>query len=141
MSAAPKTIDDLAVITPSTMTLDLSIGRIEISPIKVKQLPAFTKAISPLLSGIMQGEATLDLITSKAEDVINAVCAGAMMSREAVDALEIDELVKLGSAVLEVNADFFMKRVLPQLNQSAERLNQALAGQTLLLGLSTMATV
>ena len=52
---------------------------------------------------------------------------GSKQSREWVEDLEMDEGIDVFAAILEVNASFFVQRVLPTLNSRMEAVQ---AGQT-----------
>lgn len=123
---------ELEAISPKTIPVTLASGDVLVLPIKVKQLPAFTKAIVPLIANLVAGDSPLLMIADRAEDVIAAVAVGTGMDVDAINALDVDDLVKLASAVIEVNLDFFMRKVLPQVNLASERITKMTDGKTLL---------
>ena len=56
----------------------------------------------------------------------------AIATRRPVDwvaGLGLDEAVRLAEAVFEVNADFFIQRVLPSLTEAATRVSQTLGAR------------
>lgn len=120
------------VIAPKAVTISIAGEDVAISPIRVKQLPSFTRAVSPLISNIIQGDSPAVLVATNADDVIAAVSAASNLSVEAIGELEVDDLIKLAGAVIEVNLDFFIRRVLPQVNLVSERIEALTDGQTLL---------
>lgn len=142
---APITQNSLAAIDVAGIAVVIATGELEIKPIKVKQLPAFAKAIAPLAgleflkpraTIVKDGESAgfdVDigflLQGTYADDFINAVAIGSNLSRDALDNLDLADLINLGAAVLEVNLDFFTQRLMPQLSQITQNLlaKQAIA--------------
>jgi hypothetical protein len=111
---------------------------IEITQIRTKHIPAVLRISAPIfgvLSAAVNGSAGLQsdklisLITEHAESVISLVAIGARKTEEWVGELELDDLIVLASAVIEVNALFFAKAVLPALTRSVEKVG-ALAAAT-----------
>jgi hypothetical protein len=71
--------------------------------------------------------------------VIKATAIGCRKPVEWIGELEIDELTKLALAVIEVNADFFIRKVLPAVQTSMQNLTAKLDGQNLISALETQA--
>ncbi len=110
------------VIEPEAAAVALSDGtQLRIAPIRVRQLPAFLRAIKPIIEAARaqgQGADDLDIaaiLLESPDAVIEAVDAatGDQVSRETIDGLAIDDLARLAIAVIRVNADFFAQRVAP----------------------------
>lgn len=95
-----------------TVTID---GRaITVAPIKIRQLPAFVRAVEPIAKALAQGD-VLAALAQHAEALIEAVCIGAGIERAWLEEREADVLVELAAEVIEVNADFFVQRILPKI--------------------------
>ena len=90
-------------------------------PIKVKDLPAFLAAIEPIAQEIARGD-ILAALAKHADRVIEATAIGAGVERAWLEEQTPDVLVDLAAQVMEVNADFFARSVLPRLNRAAETL-------------------
>lgn len=114
---------------------ELQIGgeTITITPIKVRELTAFAKAIEPLVNDFMADDVDyLRVVIKSTENVIAAVCIALRKERDWVESLGIDQLVTLAAAIVEVNSDFFINRILPSITsgmQSLENLKVKPAGQ------------
>ena len=93
----------------------------DIAPIKVKDLPAFLAAIEPIAQELARGD-ILAALARHAERVIEATAIGAGVDRAWLEEQTPDVLVDLAAQVLEANADFFVRSVLPRINQAAETL-------------------
>lgn len=120
--------NELAVLTPPVIEVVVGGEVITVTPIKVRELMAFAQAVSPILK--MLNEADQDwaglnvstLLMNHTEAVIRTVAIGIRRDIEFINDLGIDELVKLSNAVIEVNVDFFIQRVLPAIRQGFGRI-------------------
>jgi|GEM_PF-1781506 len=90
-------------------------------PVKVRDLPAFLAAIEPIAQEMARGD-ILAALAKHADRVIEATAIGAGVDRAWLEDQTLDVLVDLAARVLEANADFFARSVLPRLNQAAETL-------------------
>jgi ABC-type cobalamin transport system ATPase subunit len=61
---------------------------------------------------------------------LDAIAIAAGKPRAWLDALDTDELVRLGTICLEINADFFVHRLAPEIRAASARLMMAMAGLT-----------
>jgi hypothetical protein len=88
-----------------------------ISPLKVGQLPAFLRVISPVMEQFSQPEINwLALFGERGDDLLNAIGIAVKKPREWVDDLAADDALLLAAKVMEVNADFFTRTVIPKLD-------------------------
>ena len=92
-----------------------------IEPIKVRDLPRFLRAVEPIAADLAAGDIAGALMRH-ADAVIEATAIGAKVDRAWLEQQTPDVLVDLASKVLEVNADFFVRQVLPRITAAAERL-------------------
>lgn len=60
--------------------------------------------------------------------MIEAVAIASRRPNEWVAGLELDEAIRLAQAVFEVNADFFIRRLLPAITEAAGRIGPRLGG-------------
>jgi hypothetical protein len=98
------------------------------------KLQAFTKAVKPIANDLMaalEGKADwLQIIEENGGNLIDAVHIATGVPREKLDDAMGDEFIKLAAAVVEVNADFFVSRLLPAIRGAVEGLTKAVkAGQ------------
>jgi hypothetical protein len=107
---------------------------ITIAPVKVKDLPAFVRAITPLVRRISAvGHADIDwvdVMLHHADEVVTATALGAGVEVAWLNEQTPEVLVSLAIAVVEVNAGFFMQTLLPQLLGAAERITRIANVQT-----------
>jgi hypothetical protein len=95
-----------------------------IQPIKVRDLPRFLRAVEPIAAELATGDIAGALLRN-VDAVIEATCIGAGVERAWLEEQTPDVLAELAARVLEVNADFFVHRVLPTLTAAADRLTQS----------------
>jgi hypothetical protein len=97
---------------------------IDVTPIKVRDLPRFLKAIEPIAAELADGDIAGALMRH-ADAVIEATAIGSGVDRAWLEDQTPDVLAMLAARVLEVNADFFVRRVLPVIQGAAYRLMQS----------------
>lgn len=118
--------DTFAALPPVPVTLVIGGERLELTPLKVGDVPAFARAVQPVAASLSASPDWLALLAEHGEAVIDAVAIASRRPPEWVTNLALDEAVRLAEAVFEVNADFFIQRVLPSLTEAATRVSQTL---------------
>lgn len=117
-----------AALPPVTTSIVVNDETIELTPIKIGELPALSRAVQPLTSHLCASPDWLALIAEHGDALIDALVIAVRRPREWVAALELDDAVKLASTVFEVNADFFIQRLLPSITEAAARLETRMPG-------------
>ncbi len=123
----------LEKIVPTPVRIDIADERLSLTPIKTRELPAMMRAIAPILAEIQKGD-ILGALATNADSMVDAVSIGSRKPREWVDELDLDDLVAVAGAVLEVNADFFVRRVMPILTTAIESVTRAIGSETTAAG-------
>jgi hypothetical protein len=110
-------MSDLETLIPQTVELVIDGEPLAIKPLKVGQMPAFLRAITPVMQQIGgDGIDWLALFGERGDDLLTAVSIAVGKPRAWVDELAADEAILLATKVIEVNADFFTRTVMPRLN-------------------------
>ncbi|MBB6580591.1 DUF6631 family protein [Ralstonia solanacearum] len=110
-------MDDLDKLIPQPAELTVGGELLVILPLKVGRLPDFLRAISPVLQQLNAPQIDwLTLFIEHGDDLLQAVAIAVGKPRTWVDDLAADEAILLAAKVVEVNADFFTRTVLPRLN-------------------------
>ncbi|CCF97552.1 hypothetical protein B7R78_0004625 [Ralstonia solanacearum] len=110
-------MDDLDKLIPQPAELTVGGESLVILPLKVGRLPDFLRAISPVLQQLNAPQIDwLGLFIEHGDDLLQAVAIAVGKPRTWVDDLAADEAILLAAKVVEVNADFFTRTVLPRLN-------------------------
>ena len=110
-------MSDLETLIPQAVELVIDGEPLAIKPLKVGQMPAFLRAITPVMQQIGgDGIDWLTLFGERGDDLLTAVSIAINKPRAWVDELAADEAILLAAKVIEVNADFFTRTVMPRLN-------------------------
>jgi len=121
--------DTFAALPPVPVTLVIGGERLDLTPLKIGDVPAFARAVQPVAASLSASPDWLALLAEHGEAVIDAVAIASRRPPEWVTNLALDEAVRLTEAVFEVNADFFIQRVLPSLTEAATRVSQTLGAR------------
>ena len=110
-------MNDLEQLIPQSVELTVGGETLAIKPLKVGQMPAFLRAISPVMQHLTRAEIDwLTLLGDQGDDLLAAIAIAVAKPRQWVDDLAADEAILLAAKVIEVNADFFTRTVLPKLD-------------------------
>ncbi len=110
-------MNDLDTLVPQGIELVVDGEPLVIKPLKVGQLPGFLRAISPVMQQISSTEVDwLALFGERGDDLLTAIAIAVGKPRVWVDELAADEAILLAAKVIEVNADFFTRTVMPRLD-------------------------
>jgi len=110
-------MSELETLIPTAVELVIDGEPLAIKPLKVGQMPAFLRAITPVMQQIGgDGIDWLTLIGERGDELLTAVSIAIGKPRAWVDELAADEAILLAAKVIEVNADFFTRTVMPRLD-------------------------
>ena len=128
-------MSDLDKLGPQAVEISLAGEIVAIKPLKIGQMPAFLRAITPVMQQLgSNGIDWLALFGEYGDDLLTAVSIAIGKPRAWVDALDADEAILVAAKVIEVNADFFTRTVMPRLNEQMgglfEQASTATAGLT-----------
>ena len=124
-------MSDLETLIPQAVELVIDGEPLAIKPLKVGQMPAFLRAITPVMQQIGgDGIDWLALFGERGDDLLTAVSIAVGKPRAWVDALDADQAILLAAKVLEVNADFFTRTVMPRLDGLIVQTSAAVAVTT-----------
>jgi hypothetical protein len=93
-----------------------------LTPIRLGELPRLLAVVRPLASELSADPDWLALLGQHGEAMLDLLAITARRERAWVNDLPLDDAVQLAAAVFEVNADFFVGRVVPGIQRSAEKL-------------------
>ena len=117
-----------AALPPMPTSIVIGGESLELTPLKVGEVPAFARAVQPVAASLSASNDWLALLAEHGEAVIEAVAIASRRPNEWVTGLELDDAVRLSEAVFEVNADFFIRRVWPTMIESAARIGARMPG-------------
>ena len=119
-----------AALPPVPLSIEIAGERIDLTPLKVGEVPAFARAVQPIAAGLSASPDWLALLAEHGEAVIATIAIATRRPVVWVAGLDLDEAVRLADAVFGVNADFFIRRLLPSVTQAAARIGQTLESPT-----------
>ena len=122
--------DMFAALPPVPLSIEIAGERIDLTPLKVGEVPAFARAVQPIAASLSASPDWLALMAEHGEAAIAAIAVATRRPVEWVAGLDLDEAVRLAEAVFGVNADFFIRRLLPIVTQAAARIGQTLESPT-----------
>lgn len=110
-------MSDLETLIPQAVELVIAGEPVTIKPLKVGQLPGFLRAVAPVMQQLSAPEIDwLALFGERGRDLLSAIAIAVGKPRAWVDELAADEAILLAAKVIEVNADFFTRMVIPKLD-------------------------
>lgn len=130
--------NSLDALPPVPVSIDIGGETVDLTPLKVGELPAFVRAIRPFAQHITTEVDWLPLFGERGDDAVIALSVAVRRPREWVAELPLDAAIRLAEAVFEVNADFFIRQVTPALLRLAGRIAQI--GESFSSGSSATAT-
>lgn len=129
--------DSLAALINEPATLTLADGSVfPVTPIRVKELPAFLRALHPVINLLTDAADLPGLFMTNSEEIIAATAIGLRQPRAQIDEFGVDDLLAAATLVVEVNMDFFVKRVQPAFQRALNSAAGRLTGSTMLSGSS-----
>ena len=119
-------MSDLETLIPPGVLITVAGETLTLKPLKVGSLPAFLRAISPVMQSLTAPAIDwLALFGERGDDLLSAIAIAVGKPREWVDDLAADEAILLAAKVIEVNADFFTRTVIPKLDGLFAQMKQA----------------
>ena len=108
--------DTFAALPPVPVSVEIAGEHIDLTPLKVGEVPAFARAVQPIAASLSASPDWLALLAEHGEAAIAAIAIATRRPVVWVAGLDLDEAVRLAEAVFGVNADFFMRTVIPKLD-------------------------
>ena len=137
---------ELDTLIPQPISVNIGDDTLMLTPVTIGEIPRLLRVIRPFTGALLTDPDWLQILSEHGDAVLEALAICARKPRSWIDALALDDAVRLFEAVFEVNADFFSQRVAPLIQQIGHRVQQRLTnppppGVTSLRGSSGPATV
>ncbi|MFO0497140.1 MAG: hypothetical protein ACK52G_04345 [Betaproteobacteria bacterium] len=123
-----KASEPMAVLPPIPVEIRVADQTIALTPLVLGELPAFARAIQPFTTELAVEPDWLRLLGSHGEAMIEAMTIASRQPRGWIAGLALDEAICLAQALFEVNADFFIRRVVPKVGEAVSRIGSQWAG-------------
>jgi hypothetical protein len=116
------TLQQLFPLGKEVMIADKAL---RITPFKLGELPKVFRAVEPITTLVMEAfgsqqsqiKSLTKIMVGGGDNVIDLIAIGSRQPRTWVEDLDADQGIELLAAVIEVNASFFVQKVLPILNR------------------------
>lgn len=132
--------DAFAALPPIPESVVIGGERLDITPLKLGELPAFARAVRPIAAKISADPNWLAILSDDGESAIAALAIASRKPVEWVSGLSLDEAIKLAEVVFGANADFFIRRVVPEITRASQSIGTRIPGQMLSSGSSGQGT-
>lgn len=116
----------LETFAPVPKTITVAGRHVEITPLRMYQLPRFAKGVQPVYPYLLSKQFA-EALALNSEGLMDAVTVATGLPADWVSNLYPDDFATLAGTVFEVNADFFARRVLPATRAAAGQLTTAIA--------------
>ena len=120
-------MDNMDTLPAAPCILSIAGTTLEITPLRVGELPQFLAAVQPIAEVFSVNPDWLSLLALHGRSLLKAMALAARSDLVWVESLEVDDAVRLAQAVFEVNADFFVRRVAPAVQQAALKVRSVTA--------------
>jgi hypothetical protein len=134
---------EFAAFPPLPVSIEIRGETLDLTPLRIGELPAFVRAVRPFAEQLTTGVDWFGICADHGEPLLDALAIAGRRPRCWVEDLSLDEAIRLAEALLEVNADFFVRCVSPEIDRVASRLaarTQAIVGGMRSSGSSPPAT-
>lgn len=121
-------MDDLDVLEPAAVEVAYRGERLQVRPLTIGAVPRLIRAARPITDALMEApwlrgeggegafvQGVMDLLEQHADDACRAVAVCMDRDVEWVQGGDFAEFFELASGVLEVNRDFFTRRIASRL--------------------------
>ena len=115
-------MDDFNTFPPQPVVVTLTCGTLELTPVRLGELPRLLALVRPLADVLSVEPDWLALFGQHGEALLELLTLTTRRERAWINDLPLDDAVQLAAAVFEVNADFFVGRVVPGIQRSATQL-------------------
>jgi hypothetical protein len=113
---------EFAALPPLPVSIEIGGKALDLTPLRVGELPAFVRAIRPFAEQLTTAVDWIGIFADHGEALLEALALASRCPRLWIEGLSLDEAIRLAEALLEVNADFFIRRVSPEIDRVARRL-------------------
>jgi hypothetical protein len=135
------TYETFAALPPVPETVIVGGETLDITPLRVGELPIFARTVRPFAGKLGPDPDWLRLLSEDGESVILALAIACRRPPEWVSNLALDDAIRLAEAVFGANVDFFIRRVVPEITRVSQRIGTVIPGATPSADSSDPATV
>ena len=120
-------MNPFAAFPSQPITLEIVGESLSITPIRVGEVPALLATIQPFADQLASAEPDwLAILSTHGTALLRTLALASRQSQDWIDALPLDAAIALATAIFEVNADFFVQRVKPAVQEASLRIHACL---------------
>ncbi len=139
-------MNTFAAFPSQPVVLEIVGEALEITPIRVGEVPALLATIQPFADQLASTDPDwLAILSTHGTALLRTLALASRQPQAWIDDLPLDAAIALATTLFEVNADFFVERVVPAVQAASERihacLDQVQPGRTPSTASSAPATV
>lgn len=124
-------MNTFAAFPPQPVTLDIAGEALSITPIRIGDVPALLAAVQPFADQLASTDPDwLSILSTHGTALLRTLALASRRPQEWIDELPLDEAIALATAIFEVNADFFVQRVMPAVQAASARIQASLGPVT-----------
>jgi len=118
-------MEELEELIPNEEIITVGGAEVIVSPVRARQFSQFARHARSIWHYMESDEIDINgLLENGTEEAIKLCATATELSEQKVGDLQMDELVRLLVKVIEVNADFLCRNVLPQARQALTMLHE-----------------
>jgi hypothetical protein len=115
-------MDGFKTFPPVPVVVTLSGTTLELTPIRLGELPRLLAVVRPLVAEIGNEPDWMALLVTHGDAVLDLLAITSRRERVWINDLSLQEAVQLAATVFEVNVDFFVAHVVPSIQGAAQQL-------------------
>jgi len=120
-------MNPFAAFPSQPVVLEIAGETLAITPIRVGEVPALLATIQPFADQLASAEPDwLAILSTHGTALLRTLALASRQSQDWIDALPLDAAIALATAIFEVNADFFVQRVKPAVQEASLRIHACL---------------
>ena len=120
-------MNTFAAFPSQPVSIEIAGETLSITPIRVGEVPALLATIQPFADQLASVEPDwLAILSTHGTALLRTLALASRQSQDWIDALPLDAAIALATAVFEVNADFFVQRVKPAVQEASLRIHACL---------------
>lgn len=108
----------LETFAPIARGVPITGREVKVLPLKLGQMPAMSRAAKPIY-GLLFVADFMAILGEHADAAMATICAATDVTEAEAASLDQAQAVELLSAIFEVNADFFIRRLRPAMTAAA----------------------
>jgi hypothetical protein len=116
---------DAAVFDKPMQTVTVAGQEITVTPVSIGKIPKVLRVAKPIIGSVQDKVDILSIIAEHGDAVLDLASELTGLDRKLLDDAPVDEFITLVEAVLRINSDFFMQKVMPAMGRITESLTSA----------------